>query len=196
MNASNHQALRGDPSRHLAFAELERSFQLLTPPNDAGKLMLIVARAADGQHHTLDRAVLDPSAGLPGDNWGRKSPEKTDSQISVMRADVARLFANGQPLHLFGDNLLIELDLSAANLPTGSRLRLGQALLEVTPMPHTGCVKFRQRFGEDAFRLTADTRYRDLHLRGIYLKVTQPGEVAVGDAVEVLSRGNSPTSNP
>ena len=65
---------------------------------------------------------------------------------------------------------------------------MGQALLEVTPEPHNGCLKFRQRFGSDALRLTADKRYRDLRLRGIYAKVIEAGEVAVGDRIEVLRR--------
>ncbi len=81
------------------------------------------------------------------------------------------------------------IDLSVENLPTGSRLRLGGALLEVTPEPHTGCLKFRQRFGKDSLRLTADRRLRDERLRGIYVKVVEAGEVAVVDTLEVLSRG-------
>ncbi len=88
-----------------------------------------------------------------------------------------------------GDNLLIDLDLSSENLPTGSRLRLGGALLEVTPKPHNGCLKFKQRFGGDALRLTAIPRYHDLHLRGIYMKVVEAGDVAVGDPIEIVARG-------
>ncbi len=106
-----------------------------------------------------------------------------------MRVDVARLVANGQPLTLFGDNLLVDLDLSAANLPVGSRLRIGRAVLEVTPKPHNGCLKFHQRFGKDALRLTAYRRFRDQRLRGIYVKVVEPGQVRVGDAIEISSRG-------
>ena len=126
---------------------------------------------------------------MTGDAWSRKPAPKPDAQIAIMRADVASLLANGQPLDLFGDNLLVELDLSRANLPTGSRLRVGAALLEVTPEPHNGCRKFRQRFGDAALRLTADPRRREERLRGIYAKVVEPGEAAVGDAIEVLSRG-------
>jgi len=118
----------------------------------------------------------------------RDCPEKIDAQLAVMRVDVARLFANGQALSLFGDNLLVDLDLSAANLPVGSRLRLGSALLEVTPEPHNGCRKFHQRFGNDALRLTADRRLRDLHLRGIYMKVMEEGEISRGDTISVISR--------
>jgi MOSC domain-containing protein YiiM len=168
---------------------LERGLETLAPPNDVGKLALIVARARDAQRETPERVLLTPEAGVPGDAWERKTRQKVDAQIAVMRVDVARLIANGQPLSLFGDNLLIDLDLSLANLPAGSRLRLGASQLEVTPEPHTGCLKFRQRFGADALRFTADRRFRHLRLRGIYLKVVDAGEVALGDSIEVLSRG-------
>jgi len=106
-----------------------------------------------------------------------------------MRVDVARLIANGQDLSLFGDNLLVDLDLSAAALPPGTRLTLGGARLEVTPKPHTGCSKFRQRFGVDALRLTGDERYLHLRLRGVYFKVIRSGVVTVGDTLRVLDGG-------
>ncbi len=178
----------GDSSRHLPLEELERGFATLAPPKDAGELALIVSRGDDGRRETPKRAVLTPDEGVPGDAWLRDCPEKLDAQIALMRVDVARLVANGQPLSLFGDNLLVDLDLSVANLPAGSRLRLGAARLEVTPEPHTGCLKFRQRFGKDALRLTADRRLRELRLRGIYAKVVEGGEIALGDSLEVLSR--------
>lgn len=182
----------GDRSRHLPLDVLEREFGKLAPPADEGTLALIVSRGDDGHRSTPGRVTLTPDGGMPGDAWVRDSPEAVDAQLTVMRADVARLFANGQPLALFGDNLLVDLDLSSDNLPVGSRLRVGGAdgvLLEVTPKPHTGCIKFRQRVGADALRLTADPRYREQHLRGIYVKVVAEGGIAAGDAVEVVRRG-------
>ncbi len=179
----------GDASLHLPLAELERGFESLVPPKDVGKRALIVARGDDSQRQTPERTPLSVNGGVPDDAWLRDCPDKIDAQITVMRSDVARLIANGQPHSLFGDNLLVDLDLSVANLPAGSRLRLGSALLEVTPEPHTGCLKFRQRFGGDALRFTADRRFRDLRLRGIYVKTVKDGEIALGDSIEVLSRG-------
>jgi MOSC domain-containing protein YiiM len=179
----------GDPARHLPLAQLEERVLALAPPRDAGVLALIVARTAPGRRETPERVVLTPEEGVPGDAWLRKTPRKPDAQLALMRADVARLLANGQPPSLFGDNLLVDLDLSAENLPAGSRLAIGGALLEVTAEPHDGCRKFRQRAGADGLRLTASPRFRPLRLRGIYAKVVRAGEVARGDAIRVLSRG-------
>ena len=181
----------GDPSRHLDSAALEAAYAVLpAPPRDRGTLGLIVARSSDHRRDTPQQVRLTVEAGVPGDRW-QHHDGKPESQLAVMRIDVAKLLANGQSLTLFGDNLFVDLDISAANLPAGSRLRLGEALLEVTPEPHTGCRQFRQRFGGDALRLTADQRFRDHHLRGIYLRVVEPGRIAVDDALEVVSRASA-----
>jgi hypothetical protein len=182
---------RGDPARYLDLATLHERFDSLpAPPRDRGRLALLVARTPDGHRETPDGTGLTPEQGLPGDRWER-CDGRPESQLAVMRVDVATLIANGQELSLFGDNLLVDLDLSDENLPPGTRLRLGGALLEVTPEPHDGCVKFRQRFGGDALRLTAEKLRRHQHLRGIYLRVVEAGDVAVGDPIEVVSRAGA-----
>ena len=133
--------------------------------------------------------TLARDAGIPGDKWSRDPQRNGDAQIAVMQRDVAELIANGQPLALFGDCLFLDLDLSAGNLPPGSRLRAGNATLEVTPKAHTGCQKFHSRFGEDALRLVWKPELQHRNLRGIYLRVVETGEVKRGDPVQVLSRG-------
>jgi MOSC domain-containing protein YiiM len=98
------------------------------------------------------------------------------------------MIANGQPLALFGDQLFLDLDLSQANLPIGSRLQVGAVVLAVSPKPHNGCQKYRARFGADALRFISRPDLRPQNFRGIYLRVLTGGFVAVGDAVRVLER--------
>ena len=131
---------------------------------------------------------LRPKSGLPGDAWGKKRHTSPDGQLTVMQPDVAELVANGQPLDLFGDNLIVQLDLSAANLLVGTTLKLGAVSLMVTPKPHDGCKKFLARFGRDALKFVAFPATRDRNLRGVYLRVTRSGDVAVGDVVRVVRR--------
>jgi hypothetical protein len=179
----------GDPATHLPFDSLLKALHALPDgPKNNGRLTLIVRRRADGVRETPTRVVLTPAEGVPGDDWSRRPPRDPEAQLAVMRREVAELIANGQPLTIFGDNLFVELDLSAHNLPTGARLLVGDALVEVTPKPHNGCRKFNGRFGNDALRFVQDRPTRDQNLRGIYWKVIEAGEARVGDRVQVLSR--------
>jgi len=179
----------GDPSRYLPLGELEQKLGTLpAAPRDAGRVALLVRRRPDKVRETPTRIDLGPDTGVPGDAWGRGEKPDRAAQLTVMEIDVAEMIANGQPLTVFGDNLFLALDLSVENLPTGSRLRLGRALLEVTAKPHNGCRKFAARFGHDALRLVANPQLRHRNLRGIYMSVVEAGEVAVGDAVAVVSR--------
>ena len=179
----------GDPSRHLPLGELEQKLGTLpAAPRDAGRVALLVRRRPDKVRETPTRIDLGPDTGVPGDAWGRGQKPDRAAQVTVMEIDVAEMIANGQPLTVFGDNLFLALELSVENLPTGSRLRLGRALLEVTAKPHNGCRKFAARFGHDALRLVANPQLRHRNLRGIYMSVVEAGEVAVGDAVAVVSR--------
>lgn len=183
------EAARGDSARHLATAELEAGLRALPPaPKDSGRLAFIVRRPTKEAREVLPRARLSPEEGLPGDNWSHKPSPDPAAQLTIMQTGVAGLIANGQSLALFGDNLFVDLDLSTANLPVGSRLRVGGAIVEVTPMPHDGCGKFNARFGNDALRFVNARPTRHLNLRGIYWRVLEAGEIEVGSPVQVLSR--------
>ena len=178
-----------DPSRHLPLSDLESKLLELGPaPKDRGLVVALFARPDSHQRTTLDRASLTKAKGMPGDRWSAKESPEPDKQLATMQADVAETIANGQPIGFFGDNLLLDLDLSESNLPVGTQLRVGEALLEVTPEPHNGCLKFKARFGDDALRLVARKETRGQNLRGISLKVIEDGEVAAGDPVAVQRR--------
>lgn len=181
--------LRGDTRRHLDRAALEAAILALPPaPLDEGTLELMVARGRNGERSLPEETLLTLDGGMPGDRWmkdGRYGPEY---QLATIRADFAKVVANGQRLDLHGDNLYLDLDLSSRNLPTGSRIRLGRALLEVTPQAHNGCKKWVQRFGLAPMQMNLAPAHRAMHLRGIYLRVIEAGRVRVGERAVVVSR--------
>ena len=170
-----------------SFDELERLWVAGGPdPIDAGTVQQIVLRTAPAVHQVVQRGLLCVERGLVGDRWYARPDPRT--QITLMNVRAATGVADGQPLHLPGDNFLVDLDLCEANLPVGARLRLGTAELEVTEEPHMGCGLFAQRFGAEALRWVNLPARRARRLRGVNCRVIAGGEVVVGDAVEVLTR--------
>jgi MOSC domain-containing protein YiiM len=108
-------------------------------------------------------------------------------QLNIMNSRVVGLLAQTKERWpLAGDQLFIDLDLSAANVPPGTQLSLGSAVIEVTAPPHTGCKKFMSRYGQDAMKFVNSPTGKQLHLRGINAKVIRPGVVRVGDSVKKL----------
>jgi hypothetical protein len=182
----------GNPERFRLLDELKSMLDGLPRRTDSGEVTLLLRRGAGGRREALDKVKLEPEVGIPGDAWGRGPQRNPGMQIAVMEQRVAELIANGQPLTLFGDCLFLDLDLSSENLPSGSRVRVGGALLEVTPVPHNGCQKFRARFGQDALRFVFVRDLRHRNLRGTYMRVITGGEVAVGNTVDVISRTAPP----
>src|SRR5438128_1020477 len=180
---------RGDPLRHLPLADLRNGLRALPiAPRVSGRIGLVLRRTPDKSRETPQTVELRLERGVPGDAWDRHRDADPEAALTVMQLDVAEMIANGQPLTVFGDNLFLELDLSSENLPLGSRVRVGRSVLEVTAKPHNGCRKFAARFGHDAVRLVSDAGLRHRNLRGIYMRVVEPGDVTVGDPVEVISR--------
>jgi MOSC domain-containing protein YiiM len=182
-------------ARHLSLAELENGLPgILRSPSDRGVLRAIVIRPETEARASLPQCELSPEGGVHGDNWakgcwmslpdGRPHP---DVQVTIMNARAIALIAEEEARWpLAGDNLFIDLDLSADNLPPGTRLAVGSTLLEITAVPHKGCKKFAARFGVDATRFVNSREGLRLHLRGIYARIVEPGVVAVGDPVQKL----------
>ena len=158
-------------------------------PKDGGRVVLVVRRPAVGERDLPAEAVLDRAAGLAGDNWlARGSASMPDGsadpqrQVTVMNARAAELVAGGTDrMSLAGDQLYLDLDLSVDNLPAGSLLAVGQAVLRVSEALHLGCAKFVERFGAEAMRFVNSRVGRQLRLRGMNASVAVPGTVRLGD---------------
>src|ERR1043165_4435695 len=182
-------------AKHLTTAELEAALDhLRQTPKDDGVLHLIVARPDVDEREVLDEAELHVTDGLIGDNWkvrgSRKTPDGSahpEMQINIMNSRVTALVAQEKDRWpLAGDQLYIEMDLSRENLPAGSRIAVGSAVLEVSPLPHTGCHKFVARFGQEAMQFVNSDLGKQMCLRGINAKVVQGGIVKVGQTAKKI----------
>ena len=175
---------------HLSRERLEAGLgRIRDSPWDAGQVVLVVRRPAVGVRELPGEAMLDLVAGLAGDNWlargstgmpdGSADPQR---QVTVMNARVAELVAGETDrMALSGDQIYVDFDLSVDNLPAGSLLAVGRAVLEVSEAPHLGCAKFVERFGTEAMRFVNSRVGRQLRLRGMNTRVVQPGIVRPGD---------------
>jgi MOSC domain len=176
-------------------ATLEQGLpEVLAAPKQSGTVELIVRRPAEGERQVLAEAQLDPAEGLVGDGWRTRGSKATedgsshpDMQLTLMSSRAAALVAGDRDRwQLAGDQLYVDIDLSDGNLPTGTRLEVGSAVIEITDAPHTGCGKFVSRFGVDAMKFVNSKVGRELNLRGIYAKIVSGGTVRAGDAVRRL----------
>jgi MOSC domain-containing protein YiiM len=180
---------------HRPLTELQSGIdEIRAAPASDGTLVLIVRRPAENERELLAQARLDLRDGLVGDMWSSKPSSSTadggpnpEAQVTVMGARTAALVAGGPDHRRWaqaGDQLYVDFDLSQANLPAGTRLAVGDAILEVTENPHLGCGKFSRRFGVDALKLVNSAEGRELRLRGVNTRVVVPGEIRPGDRVE------------
>ncbi len=182
-------------ARHLDMAELNAGLpDILASPGNGGVVRGIVVRPAKKMRRELETAEVSLARGMYGDHWehgcwkstedGRPHP---DVQICIMNARCIDLIAqersNWAPA---GDNLFIDMDLSPENLPPGTRVGLGSAILEITDTPHNGCAQFIARYGRDACVFVNTGEGKRLRLRGIYGRVVRDGRVSVGDRVTKL----------
>jgi hypothetical protein len=179
---------------HLAAGDLHAGLDhVRNAPKDDGVVALIVRRPAENEREVVDEAHLDRSDGLVGDTWNVRISQRTgvgpdpERQLTLMNSRAAALVA-GTEDHggLAGDQVYVDFDLGYDNIPPGTRLQLGDAVIEVSAAPHTGCAKFRARFGADALRFVNSEVGRELNLRGINAKVVAAGTVRTGDPVRKL----------
>ena len=180
---------------HLSVTELETGMDhIRQSPKDHGLLKLIVRRPTIDEREVINEGQLNLIEGLEGDTWkARGSSHTTDgsanvnAQLTVMNARAIALLAQDEERwSLAGDQLYIDMDLSDENIPPGTRLGIGSAIIEVSAQPHSGCKKFSARFGVEAMKFVNSPEGKRLHLRGINTKVIQAGTIRVGDVIKKI----------
>jgi hypothetical protein len=176
---------------HLATAELEAGLDAVrAAPADNGRVELVLRRPSEGERELLDAVELDPEEGVVGDRWsGGKRGRRPDpaTQLTLMSSRAAELVSGGRERWaLAGDQLYVDIDLSEENLPPGTRLSVGEAVVEISAIPHTGCKKFVERFGKEAMLFVNSPEGRALRLRGVNARVVTAGAVRPGDEIRKL----------
>jgi hypothetical protein len=180
---------------HLGAEELHSGLEhILAAPAGSGTVEMIVRRPKVNSREVIEEGELALDVGLVGDNWLQKGYRKTadgkahpDMQINLMNARVIALVAGDKSnWPLAGDQFFVDFDLSDDNLPPGTRLGIGDAVLEITAEPHLGCKKFTARFGLEAMKFVNSGRGKELNLRGINAKVVEPGTVRTGASITKL----------
>lgn len=164
-------------------------------PADEGRLLRIVQRPAVDRRKVVAEGRLDVEDGLIGDTWKDRGSNSTadgsanpEAQITIINSRALQLMAGSEDRWpLAGDQLVIDIDMSQANLPPGTRLAIGSAVLEISAEPHTGCVKFARRFGNDALRFVSTPTGQEMRLRGVNTRVVQPGTIRTGDVVAKIT---------
>lgn len=166
---------------------------LRSAPADVGRLDLVVRRPAVDERDVLEAGTLSEDGGLEGDNWLDRSTSRAieagrhlDAQINVTSSRMASFLAfdDVERQALAGDQLHLDLDISHANLPTGTRIGIGEdAVIEVTKKPHNGCAKFRARYGQEALDFVNSETGQAMRLRGFNARVVTGGVVRPGDKV-------------
>lgn len=165
--------------------------EILASPSDNGEIKMLVVRRASNHREIRNEVYLSPEGGMEGDRWA-KGTSSADAdrgdQLTLMNSRILALIAGNDPdrMALAGDNIVADFDLRDENLVAGQQLQIGEVVLEVTEVPHKGCIKFSQRFGPQALKFINTPSNRYLHLRGIYVKVVSPGIIRVGDTIRKM----------
>ena len=177
---------------HTTRDELDQQLPTLRSlPTGEGTLELIVTRPQEGERETHESAELTLEDGLVGDRWkarvGADGRPDRHNQLTIASTHLLGLIAEPERWALAGDNLLVDIGLDKDSLPAGSRLAIGDTVVEISEEPHTGCAKFSARFGSDALKFINSPEGRQLRLRGLNAKVVVPGTISVGDPIRRLS---------
>lgn len=186
-----------DPSQRSAFAsraECDAALpHILAAPRDGAAIDSLCFRPAYGERRFPDQLHLTVAGGIADERW-LKAPWLTlpdgspdpRIQVSILPRRVMDLCWRDRDTTVHpGDTMVADLDMSEANLPAGTRLRVGSAVLEVSDKFNTGCAKWRDRYGADSLAWINHKPNRPLRLRGVLCRIVQDGVINASDQIHV-----------
>ena len=128
------------------------------------------------QKHEIPEAYLRAGYGIEGDahagSWHRQVSLLSVDSVAKLQAKLDFELKNGA----FAENILVE-GMTVHTLPVGAKLRIGEAMCEVTQIGkecHSDCA-IRKAAGDCV-----------MPREGIFVKVLESGAIKKGDVVEVL----------
>lgn len=169
---------------------------ILAAPKDNAPIRSLCLRPGIGQRQFVDSLTMTVSEGIPGDRWltnpwrkladGSPDPE---IQVSILPTRVCDLvWREGDRAPHPGDPIVADMDMGVDNLPPGSLIQAGSAVLEVSAIFNTACVKWRNRYGLESFRWINMDDHPRHRLRGILCAVREGGTVTRTDPLKILCR--------
>lgn len=143
----------------------------------SGRIVSVCISANKGEQKTsVESVTLRVNHGIVGDahagDWDRQVSLLAEESIQKMREKGLELESGA-----FAENIVTE-GVDLVSLPIGTRLRLGEALIEVTRIGkecHSRCAIYHKA-GDCV-----------MPREGIFARVIEPGEIRAGDEIRVLS---------
>lgn len=164
---------------------------VLAAPKDATPVLQLCFRPAFNQREFPERLTLTKEQGVPGERWLTAPWLKLEDgtgdpriQVSILPKRVLDLvWREGDAEPHPGDTIIADLDTSVANMPEGTLLSCGTAVLKVSSLFNAACVKWKVRYGAEAKDWITAPGHPDLRLRGILCSIERDGEVRLGDVI-------------
>jgi hypothetical protein len=164
---------------------------ILAAPRDAGVVRLLCVRPKPNARTFPETIRMTRAHGVTGDFEASQpwltlpdgSPDPRN-QVSIMPWQVLDLvWRDRERVPHPGDNIAVDMNLTEANLPVGTLLQAGTAILRVSDEPNDGCVKWKVRKGRAAYDWITHPDHLPLRLRGLYCSVQKDGEMRLGDTL-------------
>ncbi|PZQ97999.1 MAG: hypothetical protein DI533_12795 [Cereibacter sphaeroides] len=175
--------------------ELSRALpDVLSAPKTDAPIKMLCFRPGFNKREFASRLRLSRRDGIIGDCWNvnpwlRLADGSADPrmQVSILPTRVLDLLWRDREGTIHpGDPIIADLDLSGENLPVGTLVRAGTAILRVSDEPNFGCVKWKARYGADALKWVANPAHAAYRLRGVLCSIEEDGELTLDDRLTVL----------